>query len=686
MSENTKDITRISAKARFKARSDTAENWAAKNPVLLSGEPGIVTDGTGSEKIKFGDGENHWNELPWWLGPKGEDGEQGKDGAPGEPGKAGVYIGSEEPTDEDVSVWIDPNGEDTLISVSVAETENGHTVTITDADREQTFEVLNGKDGADGAQGPRGEKGEQGIQGEQGPQGIQGIQGETGATGAQGEKGEKGDTGADGHTPIKGTDYFTAEDKSELMDELKAELEGVPDYWQTALDEGAKAINTAIETAGSNKSAFLFYTDAHWGYGSAMSPKLLKYLYENTAINKVNFGGDYMNNYTVAEGEYLAKMREWKKAIRNIPNHHSVIGNHDYYDAYIPELESDAQQYGFLLAPEETSDVVRGDYFHYYIDCNPEKTRYIYLDTGLLSVSDKSAQFTIDALNSTPEGWHIVVISHIWFVYDSTETPTIGSVPDYCQKLLTIFDAYNAKNSGSITMNSTAISFNFTEAGGCVEFCIGGHTHVDYDFTSANGIPVILCQTDSYHCRGDYTATKGTITEASVSGIIADYDNRKITVVRVGRGEGREIEIKNYAVSYTNVLQSAIDTDGSVYNGMGYKANTRWSSSSDTETTADGIYLTGYIPVSAGDVIRLKNITMPEEDTNNCTVFFFGSSFGAETKIHQATNLTAYENAAWKDNNLSEFTIASTETSAYIRVQASYIGADSIITINEPIE
>ena len=39
--------------------------------------------------------------------------------------------------------------------------------------------------------------------------------------GLKGDKGDKGDTGADGYTPVKGTDYWTAADKAEIVDELK---------------------------------------------------------------------------------------------------------------------------------------------------------------------------------------------------------------------------------------------------------------------------------------------------------------------------------------------------------------------------------------------------------------------------------------------------------------------------------
>nr|DAH06377.1 MAG TPA: tail collar fiber protein [Caudoviricetes sp.] len=66
-------------------------------------------------------------------------------------------------------------------------------------------------------------KGAKGEQGEQGIQGAQGIQGEKGDQGIQGEKGKDG---ADGKTPVKGTDYFTAEDKTEFTAEVAKSLEG----------------------------------------------------------------------------------------------------------------------------------------------------------------------------------------------------------------------------------------------------------------------------------------------------------------------------------------------------------------------------------------------------------------------------------------------------------------------------
>lgn len=51
------------------------------------------------------------------------------------------------------------------------------------------------------------------------PQGPQGEKGETGATGATGAKGDKGN---DGYTPVRGSDYWTSEDRETIQAEVNA--------------------------------------------------------------------------------------------------------------------------------------------------------------------------------------------------------------------------------------------------------------------------------------------------------------------------------------------------------------------------------------------------------------------------------------------------------------------------------
>lgn len=103
-----------------------------------------------------------------------------------------------------------------------------------------------GDTGSTGPQGPQGEKGEQGPKGDPGPQGQQGNTGPQGPQGIQGEKGGKGDPG---HTPVRGVDYYTEDDKQELLEEI-----------DTALYEGN--VSTSIVQDASDQIQLLFPDNA----------------------------------------------------------------------------------------------------------------------------------------------------------------------------------------------------------------------------------------------------------------------------------------------------------------------------------------------------------------------------------------------------------------------------------------
>lgn len=84
-----------------------------------------------------------------------------------------------------------------------------------------------GDTGAQGATGPQGPKGDTGATGEQGPAGKDGAAGAKGETGSQGPKGDtgaQGPAGEDGKTPVRGTDYWTAEDIAEINAYIDAKI------------------------------------------------------------------------------------------------------------------------------------------------------------------------------------------------------------------------------------------------------------------------------------------------------------------------------------------------------------------------------------------------------------------------------------------------------------------------------
>lgn len=108
--------------------------------------------------------------------------------------------------------------------------------TAVEPPNEECWQLFAGK-------GDTGEKGDKGDPGEKGDKGDTGAKGDQGEQGIQGEKGDKGDKG---DKPIKGTDYFTEEEKTEFKNAVVAESK---EEIETAKNGAIEDINTAKDTA-----------------------------------------------------------------------------------------------------------------------------------------------------------------------------------------------------------------------------------------------------------------------------------------------------------------------------------------------------------------------------------------------------------------------------------------------------
>ena len=134
--------------------------------------------------------------------------------------------------------------------------------------------------------------------------------------------------------------------------------------------------------------------------------------------------------------------------------------------------------------------------------------------------------------------------------------------------------------------------------------------------------------------------------------------------------------------SYTNQIPISLDANGtSIYNGKGYKTGYRLNSS-NSEVAATNMCVTGFIPAKAGDIIRIKNVTIAG-----------GASPYALALTGLYVNVTGKISQSWStsglvadSNGIITITIPSTATTTqYFRLSCGVINDTSIITVNEEI-
>ena len=325
-------------------------------------------------------------------------------------------------------------------------------------------------------------------------------------------------------------------------------LERVPEYWMETLVEKENMAETAIAEMAGDGVSFVFFTDSHWGKNAKKSPALIRHIIDFTPFDDVIFGGDVITTHTATQEEAMNIGQSFQEAFSFLGTRfHCLYGNHDNNSdgqpkAYERHL-SDDQVYSWLQS--QITDVVRGGPFNYYYDNPEENTRIICLDTGRYYLSmfrDKlpdTVRFAVESLNTLPEGWHAIFASHLWCSSKKQAGGTSTQfIEGYIKPILRVFDAYNDRLKGNYTYSGVSVPYDFTDAGGRIEFCIGGHAHADYTTFSEKGIPVIIVTTDS-----SSSEQRETVKEQAVNMVVADYKNRKLNLFVVGKGKDRSIDL-----------------------------------------------------------------------------------------------------------------------------------------------
>lgn len=204
-----------------------------------------------------------------------------------------------------------------------------------------------------------------------------------------------------------------------------------------------------------------------------------------------------------------------------------------------------------------------------------------------------------------------------------------------------------------------------------------------------------------------YTPVKGTDywtgadQEAIMQQVIAalgtpvfgtvDVDNN---IVLTGELVDGDYTIRYEAADGTTTVIGTLEIGGTaayinVLDTVGWLENKRISTSSGyAERDNEGTDLTGYIPVSTGDVIRMKNVTMPQTSTgyDNQVYYYDNSKVGKGGASIVPPN---YDSVADSAGNIIQFKVGSawtTNGTGFIRIGTANIDSTSVITINEVIE
>lgn len=160
---------------------------------------------------------------------------------------------------------------------------------------------------------------------------------------------------------------------------------------------------------------------------------------------------------------------------------------------------------------------------------------------------------------------------------------------------------------------------------------------------------------------------------------------------------------------FINLVPMAIDTDGSRFDGVGYRDGYRLSSSGSLSAQAN-TFTTGFIPVTASDVIRMAGVEWFFKSGYRYLAFYdsgfallgsincYASSAAASGYTSTSRGIVTHkttgkvgiaENHPTVDSNgvitFDQYGFTDGSNVAYFRINGYGAGADAIVTVNEEI-
>lgn len=512
----------------------------------------------------------------------------------------------------------------------------------------------------------------------------------------------------------------------ECLSVIEKTLNVVPDYVTTE----AKAVaDKVIANRTANSLVLLMAADIH------VSPNETA----RTAIKHMGQGMNEIRNYITPDavvllGDYnygvtpmskeqgIEDMKLCRKYVSDATRGITTLwlnGNHDYYSTSkdTPEYRiSDDMVYALVgsnttNAVVDTQNVGRN---YGYIDFEKQKIRLIYLNTTDINGVDYTSHListvqgqwfisiALDLSDKEDEAnWGVIVCAHIP-LFDNPQIPTVlGHFVDRTSGRSFSKDYDFTKTTAELIgvfhghMHNFKVNEKQTDGGNTIKYiCIPNAVpNRENPYTVDKGYK------QEYDDGVAYPKTADTAEDTSFNAVIIDKDNKTIHAICYGAGYDRLIEYdiaEEPEEEIINQIPISTDLNGAIYGGDydgdgvndGYKIDTRLGSDGTDRTGATGKCATGFIPITAGDILYFSNCELVKTETyTNNQIACYNADKTYVGTIYMDTISPEYYTFTFDENNnlIMLNTTGIHAGTAYVRISANYIGADSIITINQEI-
>ena len=336
----------------------------------------------------------------------------------------------------------------------------------------------------------------------------------------------------------------------ESGDGEKTDEYGIPAYYYADdyLPGKIAEIRAHDEACALHGDGFIWITDTHYSRegdptpdNMGYSPLLIDKIVHETSVNRVVFGGDIMTDFTEDKEEAKTEFRANRFRYPAPPvEYYQIRGNHDYNGVgSTPETQrlTPAESYAVLSKDLESRAHVL-DRSVYYFDNEFQRIRTFCVSCAYSDAIPKASQpLLYSAFADVPDGWSVLVLSHIGAHWDS-ESSSVVVMPEF-ENVAAALDALKARSS----FTYKGVTYDYTGTDVTVIGVISGHTHNDYDILTSGGVHIISTACDKC-LQGKHSAAprkRNTVSEQCFDVVQIDTEQKMIYLTRIGAGEDRTV-------------------------------------------------------------------------------------------------------------------------------------------------